>query len=246
MAGCAMAGCAMAGCGSTGLTLSQHYVAAIAAGAWDEARAHCTAILAEPARSDCLATINEAHRRPLADCADIAVDHWAQECRFQFAERAAAAGKLAEAFAACDGTPEFGRECSYHLIREVSRKVLDKSPSEIGDPFEGTGDYGDLKRAPDALRLFWKGYFRERLANDVVIDPTGCPDTDCLSGARDEMNFHLPRLKRAVPDFCTANPATLGSTLWAPNEITDAWVAEWRVQPCILGAGPALSTQSFR
>lgn len=223
------------------MTSSQHYAAALAATAWADAHEHCVAIPAEPARSDCLATISERHDRPVADCAEIGVDHWAQECRFQFAERAAAAGKLDEAFAACDGTPEFGRECSYHLIRQVSRRVLDKSPAEVGDPFAGTGDYGKLQRAPDALRLFWKGYFRERLANNVLIDPTGCRDKACIAGARDEMNFHLPAVKRATPDFCTADPATLGSTVWAHNELTNGWVAEWRVQPCILGAGPARS-----
>ncbi len=226
----------------TSLTPSQHYAAALAATTWDDAHGHCVAIRTEPARSDCLAAATEALGRPIADCADIKVDHWAQECRFQYAERTALTGDLADAFAACDGTPEYGRECSYHLIRQASHRVVDKSPDKITDPFGGA-DFARLTRAPDAERLFWKAYFRERLANGVLIDPTGCPTQACTDGAQDEISLHLPGVMRANAAFCEADPATVGGTIWRPTPTTNAWIEQWRLRPCVLNKAPPLAMQ---
>lgn len=208
---------------------SELYVNALQAPDWPTALSSCEAIRTEPNRSDCLTAITERHERPVDDCTRITVDRWAQECRFLYAERAARAGELDAAFAACDGTQAFGRECSYHLIREAARAVLDKPPSEVPDVAKG---YAALTRAPDAEQLFWNAYFRERLAQKKPIDPTGCPGQACLDGALHEMKLHLPAIKRSHSDFCAADADTLGVDIWARGAVTASWVEAWRKGPC--------------
>ena len=219
---------ALTGC-SPSATESQNYLNALTAAGWASALSSCEAIDREPARSDCLTAITEKHARPIEDCERITVDHWAQECRFLYAERAARAGELDAAFAACNGTQAFGRECSYHLIREAARAVLDQAPAQVPDFAKG---YTALARAPDAERLFWNAYFRERLALRTLIDPTGCPDLACFDGALHEMRLHLPGIKRTRSDFCTADVNTLGEAIWARGATTARWVEEWRQGPC--------------
>lgn len=218
----------------TSRTTSEHYAAALVAGDWAGAHRECAAIEGEPARSDCLVAITERHDRPLADCSEIADPGWAQECAFQFAERAAQAGHLDEAFAACDNTPAFGRECSYHLIRQVADRQLDKPIAEVSD---AAAPYASLARAPDAERLFWRAWFRGRLRRDVVIDPTGCPTQACEDAALDEMKTHLPGFRRSRPDFCTADVTTIGETVWAHTALTTQWVSAWRSGPCTTTPG---------
>ncbi len=224
---------ALAGCSSP--STSESYASALGAETYDAAHTHCVAISEEPTRSDCLVAISERHEQAISVCAEVAVDTWAQECRFQFAERAAKAGDLESAFAACDSTQRFGRECSYHLIREVARTVIDRPPAEVGDR---AAPYAKLTRAPDAERLFWKAYFRERLASGVAIDPTGCPTPRCFEGAREEMQVHLPNLRKARPDFCTADVTTLTDTLWVENEQTIRWAGDWQRAECSGGRRP--------
>lgn len=217
-----------AGCAPS-LTASQHYAAALAAPDFDAGLPHCDALPDAAARAECAVALTERWSRPIDDCARIADDRWAQECRFLYAERAARAGDLDAAFAACDGTPTFGRECSYHLIRQAAQAVADRAPADVVGL---AAPYTRLARAPDAERLFWKAWVRERLAHGTRIDPSGCPVSACEEASFDELRVHLPGVRRSRPDFCTADVHTLGGSVWVPGPLTDAWVTSWRVGPC--------------
>lgn len=216
------------GCGA-GMTASQHYAAALGADGWDAARPHCGALPDPGARAECLVALTERWDRPLEDCDAIDDPRWSQECRFLYAERAARAGQLDAAFAACDTTPVFGRECAYHLIREAARAVVDRPPAALAGV---AAPYAHLTRAPDAEHLLYKAYFRERVAAGSPIDPTGCPGPACEQAAREELGVHLPGVRRSRADFCTADVRTLAGTIWTPGPMTDAWVTAWRVGPC--------------
>jgi hypothetical protein len=111
------------------------YRAALATGDWDEARRLCLD-LDQALAGDCLVTaMGRLGRLEVDDCALVKEQLWHEECLFQYAERAAAAGQLEPAFAACAASA-YGRECSFHLVRQASEKVLTESPAvaaaEIG------------------------------------------------------------------------------------------------------------------
>ncbi|MFN7145142.1 MAG: hypothetical protein ACK4YP_15300, partial [Myxococcota bacterium] len=133
-----------------------------------------------------------------ADCDGILAGVWRDECVFLYAERVAAAGNAAAGFAACEDT-SFGRHCTYHLIREGARAVLERPLAEAA---VATDAYAGLRLAPDAERLFWQTWFRERMGRNQPVDPTDCGalprgvDT-CRQGARDTVELSLRGLARA-------------------------------------------------
>jgi len=127
---------------------------------FDRAFGLCMKITEDQARGDCAVAVMEAlHRRDPADCQRLEPGIWKEECMFLYAERAASDGHLREAFQSCNQT-RFGRECSYHLIRQGVRSVLALPPAEAGNLLLA---YQDLPWAPDAEWLFWKTYWRQRL-----------------------------------------------------------------------------------
>ncbi len=204
------------------------YRDALRATSWEEARGLCRR-LPEADRPDCLVAAMEAlGRLDRADCDDIPAGVWRDECVFLYAEREARAGNLAEAFTACD-TTVFGRECSFHLIREGARSVLDLP---LSDAVPAAIPYDGLPRAPDAQRLFWRTWFRERLERKVPVDPTGCPTADCSAGARETILLTLNAFARAQgAAFCAGGPLPDGRVgariLWVEGPETVGWVAEF-------------------
>lgn len=201
---------------------------------------------AEESRSDCLLAVMEAHERlERTDCAVVPEGRWHEECLFLFAERANKAGRLEQAFAACDET-SYGRECSYHLIREAARTVRDEPPARAGAAVE---PYRALSRAPDAPLLFWKAWYREQAARGRTIDPTGCPDKDCLAGAREIVFQRLNGTFMADPAAWCAwvpkpgepvdgvqmpppPPTGKGVPAWVATPEVTGWVWEWSRNNC--------------
>jgi hypothetical protein len=186
--------------------------------------------MAEPGA--CVVAVAEAHGRlERADC-DVVTDAlWKDECVFRYAERAAKAGQRDAAVAACEST-RFGRECTFHLIREGARGVLKEdvpTASAAIDPWRA------VRLAPDAPRLFWRTWFRERLAAGTPVDPAGCADEDCLTGAREAIYTTMAAVARASEDFCGGElpSGQLGDkTIWVDGDRTRAWVAEWARNEC--------------
>lgn len=181
------------------------YRLALAAPTWDEAHDRCLALADPRNRGDCLVGAMERHDRlDPADCAELDAGLWYDECLFQFAERANKAGRLEDAFTACE-TSRFGRECSYHLIREAAWRVIDEP---LDQAIAAAAPYRGLARAPDAPHLFWQAFFRELGRLGRTIDPSACPDADCRSGARDVVFQRLNGLYTADPaGWCAWVPA---------------------------------------
>ena len=196
-------GVGFAACGSD--TDARAYREALTAPTWEQARVLCVSLRDPTNRGDCLVGAMERHERlDMGDCADLEPGLWYDECLFQFAERANKVGRLDEAFTACE-TSRFGRECSYHLIREAAWRVIDQP---LDQAIAAAAPYRGLARAPDAPRLFWQAFFRETGRLGRTIDPGGCPDADCHSGARDVVFQRLNGLFTADPAaWCAWVPA---------------------------------------
>lgn len=203
------------------------YRDALAAPDWDAARGLCLR-LDQALAGDCLVSVlGRLGRTERADCDVVKEQIWHEECLFQYAERAAKAGQLQAAFDACEASA-YGRECSFHLVRQASEGVLDREPAEAAAVI---GPYLAMEAAPDAPRLFWRAWWRDRLAKKLPVDPTGCPDDACRQGAQETIYTTLHALARAQGEaFCGTLPTS--ARTWVSNPTTDAWVREWQQSEC--------------
>lgn len=208
-------------------TPAELYRDALRAETWESARAACLRLDGRE-EADCLLAAMEAHGRlEEDDCAAIPKGVWRDECLFLYAERVAKAGDVEAGLATCEGIG-FGRECSFHLIREGARTVLRAS---MVDAAQRSLDYSGLTHAPDAERLFWKTWHRERLEAKIPLDPTECPNETCSTGARQTLLLTLNGIARARGEgFCDGSMPENASServLWVKTAETDAWVAEY-------------------
>jgi hypothetical protein len=176
--------------------------------------------------------MEESGRLEPGDCDVVPIGTWRDECLFLYAERVARRGETAAGFAACEGT-RFGRECTYHLIREGARAAL---TLDLPAAAVRAGSYTGLRLAPDAERLFWKSWFHERMRGDQPVDPTECPTAACVDGARETVIFALNGMARANRSgFCAGPPpnGTVGGrVLWRDTAHTQAWVREFTLGEC--------------
>ena len=60
---------------------------------------------------------------------------WKDECLFRYAERVAAAGDVAAGAAACTQV-RYARECSFHLVRNSARTVLERPVAQAAPALE--------------------------------------------------------------------------------------------------------------
>ena len=199
------------------LSAADHAVAALACGRLSDVEA-----------DRCRVSVAALHHRDeAADCAAVVDPLWRDECDFQLAERFAVSGRAAEAVALCAGT-RFVRECSYHLLREVARSTVGRSPLEAATALD---PWRDLPTVRDAPRLFWKAWFREGRAAGGVVSPVGCPDAECEGAARETLFESLRALHRADPvGFCAAPPGSPPG--WADAAMVASWAAHWSADTC--------------
>jgi hypothetical protein len=195
------------------------------------ARAAC-ARLPEDARAECYVTVFDRLGGERSDCDVVPEGVWRDECVFLYAEDLAAAGNVPEAITTC-GTTRFGRECSFHLVRAAVERVVDQP---VATAAEAIAPYRSMPLAPDAPRLFWRTWFRDRYAKDIPIDPSGCADDECRAGAREALYFSLASLANMAGDALCGGPRIDGRSgdraLWVDDDVTRAWVAEWTASEC--------------
>lgn len=170
-----------------GGSTADRYTAALAARSWPDALSECHGIADEPDRSDCLVAILESNRRPLQDCDLVSSPLWREECQFMYAERVGSAGAFADAFATCDGLPNFAGECNHHILSQAIDRPTARPPREVGAAF------ARRTKSPDHEERFWGAYFSERFVSGLWIDATTCPTTACTQGARDAQERILAR-----------------------------------------------------
>lgn len=198
---------------------------------FDRAFSLCMRIASEQSQGDCaVAVMEHLHRREESDCQRLKPGLWQEECYFLYAERAAAEGRLREGFRACQRT-DFGRECSFHLVRQGIRRVVALPPTEAADLLTA---YQGLPYAPDLEFLFWKTYWRQRLEAGKAIEPNSCADEVCEVGARANV-FELLEARRSnLVHTCEVwkQGGDVGGKSWARTELTEGWVQEWMTHNC--------------
>ena len=192
-------------------------------------------------RDRCLVAQADRFAVEAAWCDRVPGERWRGECRFRAAERLVRAGDPGAATALCVSTP-FARECTYHLLRESARTVLDQPPATAAAALT---PWLAEPGAHDAPKLYWKAYFRERRGSGAVDDPTGCPDEACTDAARETFFETVRATFRADRDgFCAAPPASVNG--WAVTPDTSAWLATWADDACARAAAPPQAIPAAR
>ena len=122
-------------------------------------------------------------REEEGQCGTLEDPLWKDECLFLEGERLRKEGRLEEAFALCEST-RFGRECSWHILRDEAHNVHDRSFPEVEAYYKGL-PYG--KRVPDGEALFWESWFTHRRFLGNKVDRRDCEvlsqPRHCFEGA---------------------------------------------------------------
>jgi hypothetical protein len=197
----------------------------------------CGMIREESARLDCqVASMERFERLEKSDCDGLPAGIWHEECLFLYAERQSHAGNQKEALYACTLTG-FARECSFHLIRNGVRQVIQESPEVAA---QAITPYQGMPFAPDAERLFWKTWWRERLVLKKPLTPEGCPGAACKAGLQEVLYGLLEvRLRASGGKFCKEESRLEPENTWVAGPEIDGWIAQWKQDACLREAqGP--------
>lgn len=207
--------------------------------------AACARLPTPRVRGDCiLAAMERWETLDPALCAGLEDSLWADECRFQLAERQRAAGDLAAALSMCEQT-RFRRSCAWHLVQDEAEAAVDEDlrSAEARIPALATS-----RVIPDAPVQFWLIRFREGSARGQVLDEAGC---GTLRDARsceqavwawvramlDELGRRDPARLCALPDGERVRNVD-GEPAWAAGPITVGAEANWVAERCGSGAPP--------
>jgi len=140
-------------------------------GGYGVSAAACARLPTPRVRGDCLvASMERWESLDPALCAGLEDALWADECRFQLAERQRAAGDLAAGLATCEQT-RFRRSCAWHLVQDEAEAAADDDlpTAEVRIPALATS-----RAVPDAPLQFWLIRFREGSARGQVLDEAAC------------------------------------------------------------------------
>lgn len=208
------------------------------------AAAACQDIADERVRGDCLLAVMERweHLDP-ASCDALTDPVWADECRFQLAERQRAAGKLAIAIQTCEGT-RFRRSCAWHLLQDEAQAAATEDAAAAEErlaPFRAS------RSIPDAPLQFWKMWFRERSADDHALDEAVCAGLAApraceravdayVRGMLDELGRRDPQ--RLCRQERGLRARTGGGPAWRMGPIAGAAEDRWVHERCGDGAPP--------
>lgn len=156
----------------------------------------CARLTVDNDRGDCLSAAMESRSvlDPMA-CEAIDVPHWRDECVFLAAERLRADGQIEPAIAACQDT-RFGRECTFHLIRDEAEQ---RAALPAVDAQQGLVLFSDNERAPDAARIFWQEWFEARTELELASNPADCVGLDTREGCEEGLRRAWRQRVRGVP-----------------------------------------------
>ena len=96
---------------------------------------------------------------------------------------------------------------------------------------------------PDVESLYWRSWWRERMAKGLPLDPTTCPEPGCELATLDMLNEILDLRYRANPAYCdTLQKGIMGTQdvsggSWRRGERVDSWLAHWAGRHCGGGGG---------
>lgn len=190
-----------------------------AADGWDT----CLRIVDVPLRSECQAT-RAARDLQFDRCGEIATPVWKDECWFEAAEAEARAGDKEEALSACR-RGGFAQECQDHVLGMLAMTWLADPVPVVADRYEalrpGLVD-------PSLDLLFWRHYYRNRLAQGMAMTRVGCPGRECRAAAETEVEAALSRELGPERRVCFT-PHTFP---WAQDEDGHALLARALTRVC--------------
>ncbi len=213
-------------------------------GGYADAAEACREIDDAHVRGDCLLAVMErwAHLDP-ASCDALVDAVWADECRFQLAERQAAAGDLTTALATCEGT-RFRRSCAWHLLQDEAEAAAHGAPAVAEARLAA---FSTSRSIPDAPHQFWKIWFRARSAAGVSLDEALCDElaapAPCARAVDAYVRAMLDELGRRDPARLCAAPRgqrvlTQEGPAWRLGPLAGAAEDRWVRERCGAGAPP--------
>lgn len=197
----------------------------------EEAIAACEQLADLDARGDCATAAVEA-RGGLdpADCDVVPPGLWAEECRFQLAERLREAGRVEQALELC-GQNRWARECTFHLVRA---EAWEGAGGEVRAAEARLGPLRGAQAAQDADRLFWREWHRKHQVEGGTADPARCEALDDPVPCREAVGELFRNAAAALgwEEVCSRvaqgrPPLSVkgGVPAFAPSPEVDLWVA---------------------
>lgn len=219
------------------------WYAAALADATDHASAKqmCAEIGELRLRSDCqVAAMERWGGLAEAECLEVSDPVWADECRFQLAERLRVAGDLAGGIDACHRT-RFRRQCSWHLLQDEAQDSVDETPAEAQRRLRPFAASNPL---PDAGRHFWAIRMQEQNGAGRSADETDCDQVadsqSCTIAFERHVHRTLDALGRAnLAKVCGAETGQRAFTrevpTWLPGPLATAAERRWVDARCTQG-----------
>lgn len=225
-------------CGRDPLGDAGWYTRALSEKGYDAAASDCRNIDAAESREDCLIAAMEANQRlDPADCVDLAVPKWHEECLFMLAERQSHAGDLRLGLQTCE-TSRFRRSCTWHLLQDKVQSTLDSSGTEAERALD---DFEAERSLPDAAYQFWVIRLREAGAVGRPVDETDCNTSRDPAACRRAVEAHVRRIldtlgRAGLASVCKAEPGARamnrGKPAWVAGPLTSASEAAWVRERC--------------
>ena len=214
------------------------YTAALAEKSYGAAASDCRKIHAADSREDCLlAAMSQNNRLQDADCAELTVSKWHEECLFMLGERISASGNLALGLQTCERS-RFARSCTWHLLQDKVQATMDQPPAtaeRVLDHFQR------VPSLPDATYQFWVIRLREAAELGRPVDEADCIPSRDPAACRRAVEAHVRRIldtlgRGGLASACKAAPGaratTGGKPAWLPGPITLAVEANWVREKC--------------
>ncbi len=152
--------------------------------AWDL----CSRITDVTLRGDCQADIAGRDLR-FEDCGAIEAQVWRDECWFEAAEAQSRSGDMSGALGACQRSG-YAHECQDHVLGMLAMTWVAVPVPEVAERYLALRPV-----LPDRSLdfLFWRSYFRNRIAMGQGTTRVGCPDKDCRAAAETEVEAVVSR-----------------------------------------------------
>lgn len=208
----------LAGCGpapSDPTLYTRALSAADGAAGW----ALCAELADDQDRGDCETAV-AARFGYFARCDEVAAGRWRDECWFEAAEAQARAGDPVQALTSC-GRGGFAKQCQDHILGMMAMGWIDEPLGEVVTKLAPIRSKLDDRSLPF---LFWRHWFRNRIARGVAFGISACGDGACTGAASAEMEAAL----RQQPDPCAAVPVFS----WDQDPDTHQRVLEARLKVC--------------
>ena len=162
----------------------------------------CLTVADTALRGDCQASV-AAQAGWFERCGQIESKKWKDECWFEAAEFRSRGGDTTGALAACT-LGGYAMQCQDHVLGMAAMAWLDLPVADVGVKFAAL----KVNTPGTALGfLFWRHFFRNRIAHGKPTTRVGCQHRDCRGAAETEVAAALSRAVASSRATCEALPA---------------------------------------